>query len=97
MSGKRGERFALVGVGTAACAACCAPPLFAFLAGLTLAGVTGTAIFGIAAGVLAALVASGLIVTTLIRRRRHNVERTAVPATVSLATPTRRNHEKATL
>ena len=56
---------AVIGVGVAACAVCCAGPILAFLGAVGLATVAGVAIFGLV-GVLIALLAAPVI----IRRRR---------------------------
>ena len=69
---------AVVGVGVAACAVCCAGPIFGFLAAIGLGAAVGFAVFGTIAMVLGAAV----IAIVLVRRR-------SVPAAVS-ATPTNR-------
>jgi hypothetical protein len=56
----------LVGVGAAACAACCAGPILGFLAATGIASVLGAVIFG-AVGLVTVVVVSAV----LWQRRRH--------------------------
>lgn len=65
MSTKR-ESAALVGVGAAACAVCCAGPILGFLAAIGLGTALGAAIWGVGALVVGAVVA----VFVVVRRRR---------------------------
>lgn len=44
----RREGLGLLGLGAAACVACCAGPILAFLGGLTIAGLASTVLFGVA-------------------------------------------------
>jgi hypothetical protein len=67
MSARRRDGLGIIGVGIAACVACCAGPILAFLGGLTVAGLAGTALFG-AVGLLVAVPALAALV--LVRRRR---------------------------
>ncbi|HUP86904.1 MAG TPA: hypothetical protein VM143_14695 [Acidimicrobiales bacterium] len=59
--------FGIVGIGAAACAACCAGPVLAILGGVTIAGVAGTMFVGVAS-LLVAVVAAVAYVG--VRRRR---------------------------
>ena len=65
MSSKR-EGAALVGVGAAACAVCCAGPILGFLAAIGLGTAAGAAVFGVGALVVGAAITAFVIV----RRRR---------------------------
>jgi hypothetical protein len=69
-NGSRKEGVAVVGVGVAACAVCCAGPIGGFLAAIGL-GTAGIAVFGTIGAVV------GLIVVVLVvvgrRRRRAGV------------------------
>lgn len=67
MSAKR-ENAAIVGVGVAACAACCAGPILGVLAAIGLGTAAGFALFGGIAVLIGAAIA-GLVV---LRRRRRN-------------------------
>ena len=55
---------AVLGVGAAACAACCAGPILGFLAAIGLGTAAGFALFG------AAAIAVGAIATVIVVRRR---------------------------
>jgi hypothetical protein len=66
---KRREGAAVVGVGAAACAVCCAGPILAFLGAIGLSTVVGVAAFGVI-GLLIALLA----VPLLLRRRPRSHE-----------------------
>lgn len=59
------ENVAVVGVGAAACAACCAGPILGFLAAIGLTTAAGFALFGTAALAIATLA------TVIVLRRRH--------------------------
>lgn len=61
----RKDGAALVGIGAAACAVCCAGPLLGFLAAIGLGTIAGVALFG-AVG----LVATAIGVLLVLRRRR---------------------------
>ncbi len=63
----------VLGIGAAACVACCAGPLLAFLGGLGVAGLASTLVIG-TGGFLIAAVA---LIALLLVLRRH---RTACPA-----------------
>jgi hypothetical protein len=75
VSGERPSTIAVVGVGAAACAACCAAPVLGLLAGITVLGIVGTVFFGIAAAVVAVLAAAAVLVRR--RRRRHRIRPSA--------------------
>ena len=75
MSSKK-EGAALVGVGAAACAVCCAGPLLGFLAAIGLGTIAGVAVFGSVALVIGAVVA-GLVI---VRRGRRSAACTPQPA-----------------
>ena len=62
----RSDRRFAVGVGVAACAACCAGPIVGILAAIGLTTVAGALWFGFAAVAAGALVAASVVV----RRRR---------------------------
>jgi hypothetical protein len=68
MSTKK-ENAAIVGVGVAACAACCAGPIVAVLAAIGV----GTAAGYAALGLVAVLVGSMAVAFVLLRRRRRTV------------------------
>lgn len=70
------DGFGVLGVGAAACVACCAPPLVAFLAAASIGTIIGIALFG-ALGLIVAAVAAVLY----LRRRppRPVPEAVAVP------------------
>lgn len=74
----------VLGVGVAACAACCAGPLLAFLGGATIAGLAGT-VFVRATGVVVAMLAAIAFVT--VRRRQQQsacATGESVPVTISV-------------
>lgn len=64
------DRLSLVGVGAAACVACCAAPVLAFLGGLSIAGIAGVWLIG-GAGLVIAAVAAGTYVVLGRRGRAH--------------------------
>lgn len=87
--------FGIVGIGAAACAACCAAPILAILGGATIVGVAGTLFVGVASLLVAVVAAVAYVV---VRRRRsiaHTAENTPVPVTFSTqpATATPRETE----
>ena len=75
----RRQNTAIVGVGVAACAVCCAGPILGVLAAIGLSTAAGFALFG-AVAILIGAVVTGLV---LVRRRR----RTATCAPISPAAP----------
>ena len=89
MSTKK-ENAALVGVGVAACAVCCAGPILGFLAAIGFGTAVGFALFGSAALVIGAI---AIVVVLRRRRRRRRADAcTAMSATVALDMPTVRTH-----
>lgn len=78
MSGNK-ERAALVGVGVAACAVCCAGPILGFLAAIGLGTALGVAVFGVGALVVGAAIAAFVIVRR--RRRATSCARAGVEST----------------
>ena len=88
MSDTRRQRFSLVSIGAAACAACCAGPIIALLAGLSLAGLASTFVIGTAGLVVAGLALTGIVI---VRQRRVTATCHATqPDPVRLAAPTRK-------
>lgn len=80
--------FGVLGVGIAACVACCAGPMLAFLGGATVAGLAGTLFVGVA-GVVVAMVAA--VAFVMVRRANSDpaaTEAKEVSVTLSLR-PTR--------
>jgi hypothetical protein len=59
------EGLGVLGVGAAACAACCAGPILGFLAAIGIGTVAGVALFG-----LAGLVVAAVAIPLFVRRRR---------------------------
>jgi Ca2+/Na+ antiporter len=86
MSSTARRSSAVLGLGAAACAACCAGPIFAFLAGLGLAGLASTLFIG-TAGLL--ITGAALAGWSTVRERRRAC---SVPGDrpVAVASPTRR-------
>ena len=82
MSAKR-DGAALVGVGAAACAVCCAGPILGFLAAIGLGTAAGFALFG-AIGLVIAL-AVGLV--WYLRRRRRRSTCAPSPEVVHVGPP----------
>jgi hypothetical protein len=70
MSGRSAKRdnAAVVGVGAAACAVCCAGPILGFLAAIGLGTALGAAIFGVSA-----LAIGALALVLVLRRRQHRL------------------------
>jgi hypothetical protein len=77
--------FGILGIGAAACVACCAGPILAFIAATGLLTVTGLALFG-TVGVIIAIPGIALIV----RRRRQPSTCTPASEPVAVAAPARR-------
>jgi hypothetical protein len=69
---------AIVGVGAAACVACCAGPILGFLAAIGLGTALGAALFGI--GGLAVAMVVGML---MLRRRRRQATRCEVGSPVT--------------
>ncbi len=87
MSTKK-ENAAIVGVGVAACAACCAGPILGFLAAIGLGTALGFALFG-----SAALVIGAIAVVVVLRRRRRRADACTTTSTpVAVDMPTVRTH-----
>ena len=85
MSTKR-DGAAVVGVGAAACAACCAGPILGVLAAIGLTAAAATFLFGVLA-----LIVAGVAVAVVLRRRRvrrHTCAGDAQPVEVLVAAPT---------
>jgi hypothetical protein len=72
--------FGVLGVGAAACAACCAPPLIAFLAAASLGTLIGVALFG-ALGLTVFAMAG---IAYLRRQRTHHHPEPPAPVPLSL-------------
>jgi glycerol-3-phosphate acyltransferase PlsY len=66
MNKDRNDAFSLVGIGTAACIACCVGPILAFLGGLGVARVASTVLIG--TGGLA-ITAAAVVAFVAVRRR----------------------------
>ena len=67
MSSKK-ETAAIVGVGAAACAACCAAPILGFLTAIGLGTVAGVALFG-----TIGLAVAGIGLLIIVRRHRRQM------------------------
>jgi hypothetical protein len=65
----RDGSFSIVGLGIAACVACCAGPILALLGGVTIAGVASTWVIGGAGLLIAAVAAVGFLAIRSRRRR----------------------------
>jgi hypothetical protein len=76
------DNAAVVGVGVAACAVCCAGPILGVLAAIGLGTVAGFALFGVVVIMIGAL----LIALVIVRRRRRVAAcaATEIPETVSI-------------
>ncbi len=85
MSSAKKDGLSIIGLGAAACLACCAGPVLAFLGGLSIAGLAGTVLFG-AIGLLIAMPA--IVAFVVVRRRRASC---AVPVgSVAVDPPSRK-------
>lgn len=83
----------ILGVGAAACAACCVGPILAFLGGLSLAGIASAAFIG-GAGIVVAVIAGAAYVVVLQRKARSaSVVDAGEP--VAVGAPTRRSRQLA--
>jgi hypothetical protein len=76
------RRFGVLGIGVAACVACCAGPLLAFFGGLGLAGIASTWFVGI--GGLALASVAGLAYLAVRRRQRRTACRTGTDEPVGI-------------
>ena len=85
MTTERSSAFSVVGIGAAACVACCAGPILAFVGGLGLAGLASTAIIG--AGGLAITAAA---ITAFFLARRRTTTCAAPIDSVQVDAPSRR-------
>lgn len=80
---KQRENAAVVGLGVAACTACCAGPILGFIATLGLGTAAGVALFGSAGLLLGAL---GLMVLVRYRRRQAAARASACEALSPVST-----------
>jgi hypothetical protein len=80
------DGLSVVGMGAAACVACCAGPTLAILGGLGLAGLASALLIGTAGLVIAAVALPALLVT----RRRRNECPVSDDSPTPVAAPTRR-------
>lgn len=85
-SGRR-EGLGLLGLGAAACVACCAGPILALLGGLTIAGLAGTLVIGVAGLAVTAIAA---VTWLTVKRRSRQACRAATDQPVTVAAPTAR-------
>ena len=79
----KNDTAAIVGVGAAACAVCCAGPIVGLLAGIGIGAAAGFAVFGIVGLVIATLIA------VVMHRRRRAEQCAPTPDTVMLELATR--------
>ncbi|HQZ33599.1 MAG TPA: hypothetical protein PK020_04190 [Ilumatobacteraceae bacterium] len=77
------ENATIVGVGAAACVACCAGPIIGFLAAIGIGTAAGFAMFG-----TMSLVVGALAVAFVVRRRHRAITCSTTPATVAVEMPT---------
>ena len=75
-----------VGVSAAACIACCAGPIVAFLGGLSIAALASTIVIGTAGLVIAIVAATGW---TVARRRAQNCAPNSAES-ISITTPSQK-------
>lgn len=75
---------AIVGVGAAACAVCCAGPILGFLAAIGIGAAAGFALFGLIGLAIAAAV--GVVLSR--RRQRRRTTCTPTAETVTIDPPT---------
>ena len=80
MSGEKANG-ALIGVGVAACAVCCAGPILGVLAAIGLSTGVGYALFGVGAVIVGAAVAV-FVVLRRRRERQRQLQRRSVPTPV---------------
>jgi hypothetical protein len=74
----RKESAAIVGVGAAACVACCAGPILGFLAAIGLGTIAGVLVFGVVGLAIAAV---GIL---FVLRRRRRASCVAADSTVAV-------------
>jgi hypothetical protein len=86
MNQARKDGLSVVGMGAAACVACCAGPILAILGGLSVAGLASTLLLGTAGFVIAAAALAALLVA----RRRRNDRPVSDDSPTPVAAPTRR-------
>lgn len=85
---KQTDAFSLVGIGVAACVACCAAPVLAFLGGLSIAGALSSVFTGAVGLAVASLAGAAYFV---VRRRRSQTSCSPeLPSPVPVSSPTRR-------
>lgn len=85
---RKRDGFGVVGIGLAACAACCAAPIVAFVGGLSLAGAVSSLFIGVSGLLVALLAGVGYVI---LRQRRTRVACSTAPAgPVPAAAPVRR-------
>lgn len=84
MSKDSKDGFSILGLGAAACVACCAGPILAFLGGLGIAGVASTLLIG--AGGLLITIAAVVAFITVRRRSTACASPDDGPVPVSLST-----------
>ena len=77
------ETVTIVGVGAAACVACCAGPIIGFLAAIGIGTAAGFALFG-----TISLVIGAVAVAFVVRRRRRAATCSTTPTTVAVEMPT---------
>lgn len=77
------ENATIVGVGAAACVACCAGPIIGFLPAIGIGTAAGFALFG-----TISLVIGAIAVAFVVRRRRRAATCSTTPATVAVEMPT---------
>jgi hypothetical protein len=87
MKNDRKQGAGILGLGAAACVACCAGPILALLAGVAALGVVGTFILGAGALVLAATLIGAVVIVRQQRDERARGRRRARPTSHA-----RRNH-----
>ena len=86
MSPDRNGTLSVIGVGAAACVACCAGPILAVLGGVAFAGLASTFVIG-AAGIVIAVAAFAALLAI---RRRRNVCAAPDDSPTPVAAPARR-------
>jgi mercuric ion transport protein len=79
LSAEKNENAAIVGVGVAACAVCCAGPILGVLAAIGLGTAAGFALFG-----TVAIVIGAMLIAFVVLRRRRRAAACAVPETPQL-------------